>query len=131
MPIEEKRRSSRLHLPIEIEALSGTFRIGTLKNISEEGMFIQSTDPKEVGTRLDLSLVLPGGDKKIRFVAEVAWVNPPLEQIDPSLPSRNKPVTYNPGMGVRILSIPPEDRDLFFQFVKDSIAGTQDRQADS
>jgi len=54
-----------------------------------------------------------------------------LVQIDPSLPSRNKPVTYNPGMGVRILSIPPEDRDLFFQFVKDSIAGTQDRQADS
>jgi hypothetical protein len=94
-------------------------------------MFIQSTDPKEVGTRLDLSLVLPGGDKKIRFVAEVAWVNPPLEQIDPSLPSRNEPVAYNPGMGVRILSIPPEDRDLFFQLVKDSIAGTQDRQADS
>lgn len=129
MAIEEKRKSSRLHLPIEIEALSGTFRIGTLKNISEEGMFIQSTDPKEVGTRLDLSLALPGRENKIRFVGEVAWVRPSLEQTDPSLYSKDMPVTYNPGMGVRILSISPEDRDLLLQFVKGCLAGTEDRDA--
>ncbi len=131
MPIEEKRKSSRLRLPIEIEAISGTFRIGTLKDVSEEGMFIQSTDPKEVGTRLDLSLTLPGDGKKIRFVGEVAWVNPPPEQGEPWSGSPGGPVADNPGMGVRILSISEEDRSLLQRVLQDSALDSPGRQADS
>lgn len=131
MPIEERRKSSRLRLPIEIEALSGTFRIGTLKDISEEGMFIQSTDPKEVGTRLDLSLTLPGDGRKIRFVGEVAWVILPPEQNEPLPHSRPTPVTDNPGMGVRILSISEEDRRILQQLLRDSALDSSAREAHS
>lgn len=131
MPIEEKRRFPRLRLPVEIEAVSGTFRIGTLKDVSEEGMFIQSTDPKEVGTRLDLSLTLPGGGKRIRLVGEVAWVNPPLGQNEPWTESPGAPVTVNPGMGVRILYISEEDRTLLQQVLQDSALDSPALQSDS
>lgn len=131
MPIEEKRKSSRLRLPIEIEALSGTFRIGTLKDISEEGMFIQSTDPKEVGTRLDLSVTLPGDGRRIRFVGEVAWVNLPPEQDEPLPRSQSLPVADNPGMGVRILSISEEDRSLLQRILRDPALYSSTQQAEA
>lgn len=132
MPIEEKRKSPRLRLPVEIEAVSGTFRIGTLKDVSEEGMFIQSTDPKEVGTRLDMSLTLPGDGKKIRLVGEVAWVNPPPEQNEPwPEESPGALVMVNPGMGVRILYISEEDRTLLQKFLQNFALDSLGRQSDS
>ena len=107
---KEKRQTTRLSVPVYIEAFTGLFPLGVLKNVSEEGMFIQSTDPKEVGTRIDLSLKLPDSETKIQVTAEVVWVIYP-----PSFPESGphggggRQVADNPGMGLRILSASAQD----------------------
>jgi hypothetical protein len=122
----EKRQTTRIPVPVYLEAFTESFPVGILKNVSEEGMFIQSTEPKEVGTRMDLSLKLPGSEDKIQLTAEVVWViYPPsfpetAEQIEPG-----KPVTDNPGMGLRILSASAEDLVSLEGFLREpEIAGT-------
>jgi hypothetical protein len=70
MQNQEKRRTGRLALSVAIEAFSGSFPIGMLRNLGPEGMFIQSTEPKEVGTQMDLSLTLPKGHRKILLTGE-------------------------------------------------------------
>lgn len=119
----EKRQTTRIPVPVYIEAFTESFPIGFLKNVSAEGMFIQSTEPKEVGTRMDLSLVLPGSQDKIQLTAEVVWVIYP-----PSYPEMEqdaqpvKPVTDNPGMGLRILSASPKDLVSLEGFLQESEA---------
>jgi hypothetical protein len=122
----EKRQTPRIPVPVYLEAFTETFPVGILKNVSEEGMFIQSTEPKEVGTRMDLSLKLPGSDAKIQLTAEVVWVIYP-----PSFPERGeafqpgKPVTDNPGMGLRILSASARDLVSLEGFLRETeVAGT-------
>ena len=122
----EKRQTTRTPVPVYLEAFTESFPVGILKNVSEEGMFIQSTEPKEVGTRMDLSLKLPGSEAKIQLTAEVVWViYPPSfpetgEQIQPG-----KPVTDNPGMGLRILSASAQDLVSLEGFLREpEIAGT-------
>ena len=122
----EKRQTTRTHVPVYIEASTESFPVGVLKNASSDGMFIQSTEPKEVVTRMDLSLKLPGSEAKIQLTAEVVWViYPPSfpetgEQIQPG-----KPVTDNPGMGLRILSASAQDLVSLEGFLREpEIAGT-------
>ena len=122
----EKRQTTRIPVPVYLEAFTESFPVGILKNVSEEGMFIQSTEPKEVGTRMDLSLKLPGSEVKIELTAEVVWVVYP-----PSFPETGegvqpgKPVTDNPGMGLRILSASAQDLVSLEGFLRESdVAGT-------
>ena len=122
----EKRQTTRIPVPVYLEAFTESFPVGILKNVSEEGMFIQSTEPKEVGTRMDLSLMLPGSDAKIELTAEVVWVIYP-----PSFPETGeefqpgKPVTDNPGMGLRILSASARDLVSLEGFLKEpEVAGS-------
>ena len=123
MPNPEKRKAGRLALSVAIEAFFGSFPIGTLRNLGPQGMFIQSTEPKEVGTKMDLSLTLPQGDRKILLTGEVIWVNyPPSQQDSPSTDAEQH-VADNPGMGIRILAIQPEDRTLLQQLMQDSETG--------
>jgi uncharacterized protein (TIGR02266 family) len=122
MQNQEKRRTGRLALSVAIEAFSGSFPIGVLRNLGPEGMFIQSTEPKEVGTQMDLSLTLPKGHRKILLTGEVTWVNYPPSQQNSSSADAERRIADNPGMGLRILSIKPEDRALLQQLMMDSEA---------
>lgn len=122
----EKRQTTRIPVPVYLEAFTESFPVGILKNVSEEGMFIQSTEPKEVGTRMDLSLVLPGSDAKIELTAEVVWVIYP-----PSFPETGEafqpgqPLTDYPGMGLRILCASARDLVSLEGFLKEpEIAGS-------
>jgi len=126
MEEREKRQTTRIPVPVYLEAFTESFPVGILKNVSEEGMFIQSTEPKEVGTRMDLSLKLPGSEEKIQLTAEVVWVIYP-----PSFPETGemfqpgKPVADNPGMGLRILSASTRDLVSLEGFLREpEIAGT-------
>ena len=124
----EKRQTTRIHVPVYIEAFTESFPVGVLKNVSSDGMFIQSTEPKEVGTRMDLSLRLPGSDDKIQLTAEVVWVVHP-----PSFPETErevepgKPVADNPGMGLRILSASNQDLISLQEFLQDREAAGSNR----
>ena len=123
----EQRQATRIRVPVYLEAFTESFPVGILKNVSAEGMFIQSTEPKEVGTRMELSLKLPGAETKIEMTAEVVWVIYP-----PSYPEMEqdaqpvKPVTDNPGMGLRILSASPKDLVSLEGFLQESEAAGSD-----
>jgi len=122
----EKRQTTRIPVPVYIEAFTESFPVGILKNVSSDGVFIQSTEPKEVGTRMDLSLKLPGSDGKIQLTAEVVWVVHP-----PSFPETDgeiepgKPVADNPGMGLRILAASDQDLVSLQAYLQDrEVAGS-------
>jgi hypothetical protein len=128
MEERENRQSGRLPVPVYIEAFTKSFPVGVLRNISSEGMFIQSTEPKEVGTRMGLSLMLPGTETKIQLTAEVVWVNypPSFSEMEFSV-HPGKPVADNPGMGLRILSVSPRDEALLKGFLEESKVAGSDR----
>jgi hypothetical protein len=126
MEEREKRQTTRFPVPVYIEAFTESFPVGILRNVSPEGMFIQSTEPKAVGTRMDLSLRLPGAETKIQLTAEVVWViyPPSFSETDLNV-QPGKPVADNPGMGLRILSASPQDLVSLEGFVQESeVAGS-------
>jgi hypothetical protein len=124
----EKRQTTRIPVPVYIEAFTESFPVGVLKDVSADGMFIQSTDPKEVGTRMDLSFTLPGSENKIQLTAEVVRVIYP-----PSFPEAGtqiqpgRPVADNPGMGLRILSASDEDLISLEAFLQGQEAAGSDK----
>ncbi|MFO0705308.1 MAG: TIGR02266 family protein [Nitrospira sp.] len=77
------------------------------------GLFIESTTPLPVGTKLAMEFSLP--EKPTEWIPAkgvVAWVCPKADQY-----------TFSPGMGVRFSDIAPEVRDQILALVK-SIDGT-------
>lgn len=118
----EKRQSTRIPVTVYLEASGETYPLGVLKEVSRRGLFIQSTEIKEPGTRLDLSIRLPEGEDSIQLTAEVIWViyPPVLQQGEGTGPAR-KPVTDNPGMGLRVLSASSRDRDLLDRLLVESV----------
>ena len=77
------------------------------------GLFIESTTPLQVGTKLAMEFSLPENPTQwIPAKGVVAWVCPKADQY-----------TFSPGMGVRFSDIAPEVRDQILALVK-SIDGT-------
>jgi type IV pilus assembly protein PilZ len=72
------------------------------------GLFIESTLPLLVGTKLAMEFSLPEQPAEwIRAKGVVAWVCPKADQY-----------TFSPGMGVRFTDIQPEARDRILAIVK-------------
>lgn len=77
------------------------------------GLFIESTTPLPVGTKLAMEFSLPENPTQWSPAkGVVAWVCPKADQY-----------TFSPGMGVRFSDIAPEVRDQILALVK-SIDGT-------
>jgi len=116
---KEKRSSPRLNVPVYIRAFQEEFPLGTLINLSAEGLFVQSTEPKETGTVIELRFQLPDDGAWIHLRAEVVWVNrsPSFPNHEPYVPL-SRPVSDNPGMGLRILSIDPDSSPRLFSFLE-------------
>ncbi len=72
------------------------------------GLFIESTTPLPVGTKLAMEFSLPEQPTEwIQAKGVVAWVCPKADQY-----------TFSPGMGVRFTDIQPEARDRILAVVK-------------
>jgi len=72
------------------------------------GLFIESTMPLPVGTKLAMEFSLPEEPNEwISAKGVVAWVCPKADQY-----------TFSPGMGVRFSDIAPEARDRILAIVK-------------
>jgi len=120
---DEKRVAPRLHVPVFIEAFEETFPLGTLLNVSTQGLFVRSTEPKEVGTLIDIRFQLPPAENWIQLKAQVVWVNrPPSYSADDPSGLVSRPVADNPGMGMSILSIEPGSRTVLETFIQDKKA---------
>jgi hypothetical protein len=120
---EEKRKSIRHRVCVNIDAFPDPIPIGRLTNISSDGLFVQTTNVKEMGTRIDLCFTLPNSSKRIAVTAEVIWVSyPPSFDEGPSFGKPERYVYGTPGMGLRFISISPEDRFRIEGFLKEGTA---------
>ncbi len=86
-----------LRSPLRTEVLVGEARsprfLGYTSNLSEEGAFIQSLNPRPIGTRLEIRVHAPG--ETFSCAAEVVWHR--------RYAGRQAPC---PGMGVRLHDLP-------------------------
>jgi type IV pilus assembly protein PilZ len=83
------------------------FLFAYIDNISEMGIFIRSDDPLPVGTHLVLRFG-PGNLARLELEGEVVWIN--AVHCDGS--------HINPGMGVRFLSLTPDQRETVVDMVR-------------
>jgi uncharacterized protein (TIGR02266 family) len=77
---------------------SARFFTGFARDVSRGGIFIHTYDPPEVGTRLEVTFLVPILDTIIQLPAEVAWVRP----------EDRAPRAELVGFGARFLQVPPE-----------------------
>ena len=96
----EKRYAERLPIRMLVEYESSEdFLIDYTANMSIGGMFIQTSNPLEVGTRFRLRFRLPAREEPVDTVGEVCWVLTPEEA-----------GCMQPGMGVRFEELAKPDR---------------------
>lgn len=93
----EKRLSLRvpIQLKVDVESPNNHYLFEYSSNLSQSGIFIQTTEPVKPGTLLHLQFSLPD-DHRIRTRGEVIWVNEEDEE---------------PGMGVKFLGLMKKDKD--------------------
>lgn len=117
----DRRSSPRLEVLWSVDCeTEDTFLYAAITNISEMGIFVQTTEPLAVGTALTLRFAPahapiatgnPGGAPQAPpepFVLEgtVQWVN------------RARPTTPNPGMGIRFERLTLDDRERIVESIR-------------
>ncbi|MFC1828811.1 TIGR02266 family protein [Thermodesulfobacteriota bacterium] len=104
----EKAAESKLHrkeprVP-KVLSLSFKSRAGLINAFSEDmsasGLFIKTTKPLPKGERFLLKLQLPDHSEPIEIESEVSW----------SRTETDDPAQRSPGMGIKFVTIRPEDR---------------------
>ena len=101
----DKRRSLRIpiQLKVDVESPNEHYLFESSSNLSQNGIFIQTDQPLEPGSKVIIQFSLPGGDR-IRTRGEVIWVN---EGDDDEA-----------GMGVKFIGLSEEDRDKILAAIK-------------
>ena len=105
----EKRNFQRVPLRVlQVRAESRkAFFFGYALNLSQGGLFIQTTNPKEPGTRVRLQIPLQRDLPPIECGAEVVWVQ--------SFSSRSR---NPPGMGLRFTELDEKSSARIEAFLK-------------
>lgn len=104
-----RRTSERLGVTWVVDCeTEDTFLYASIRNISEMGIFVQTTKPLTVGTRLKLRFSPSGVPASYVLEGTVQWVNVahPLRE------------TLNPGMGIRFVDLTPEDRERIVETIR-------------
>jgi uncharacterized protein (TIGR02266 family) len=101
-----RRTAARASVTLGVDYISAD-RTGTGKtlDLSQDGMFIVTPQPPEVGTHLILHFALPDSEP-LEATAQVVWVRTPGEEHP-----------YPTGMAVQFLKLPPEARPAIAAFV--------------
>ena len=73
MPTDSDRRIAQRFDKVFSIYISGAWgtAFGIARNISEGGMFIETPDPYPLGSRMQVTFSLPGGDAEMTALAEV------------------------------------------------------------
>ncbi|NUP04999.1 MAG: hypothetical protein HOW73_02945 [Polyangiaceae bacterium] len=104
----DRRSSERFGVVWSVDcATEDTFLYAKITNISEMGIFVYTTEPLPIGTRMDLRFS-PQGYAPGEFALEglVQWINPA------------RPGCPNPGMGVRFVQLTLEDRERLVDVIR-------------
>jgi type IV pilus assembly protein PilZ len=109
VPSRDERRSyDRFDVEWSVDCVAeDTFLYASITNISAMGIFVKTTDPLAIGTRLVLSFAPPGYEP-FKLEGEVAWINP-------LRPNGDNP---NPGIGVRFVNLLPDDRERLVEVIR-------------
>lgn len=123
---ENRRQHQRIDTVLSVDYASGdTFLFSYITNISVMGIFIQTLEPFTPGTRLRLRFTPPAeaatDDGTIELEGEVVWINP-------FRPGGDNP---NPGMGVRFLSLSPDQRERLVELVRTIAYLREDKNPDA
>ncbi len=108
----EKRENERHPLRTRMDYRDeggGNFLFEYTTNISKGGIFIETTEPLPVGTKVEMRFQPPGTAEVIEVVGKVVWVNPYRPDSDDN---------PNPGMGIQFSGLDPRNKDLLTQVVK-------------
>ena len=98
MLTNERRMNKRIDTKFEISYVhKNDYLISFTKNISAEGMFVETENPPEVGSTIKLIFSI-GNLKKMEINAEVIWVN-------------KGPLSKDHGMGLKFLNMPASDKE--------------------
>ncbi|MBI5529835.1 MAG: TIGR02266 family protein [Deltaproteobacteria bacterium] len=82
-------------------------------NMSMGGMFIRTTDPREIGTLVYFQFTLKDGSKLIEGLGRVTWVS----RYDPE----DKSGQNFPGMGLEFVNIDEDSTSLIEQIVTQNL----------
>jgi type IV pilus assembly protein PilZ len=107
-PNAERRTHDRFEVEWSVDCVAkDTFLYASIANISEMGIFVKTTDPLVVGTRLTLAFEPPGAEP-FRLAGRVAWINRMRDDGD----------NPNPGMGVRFVNLKPDERERLVEVIR-------------
>lgn len=105
---DDRRTHDRFDVEWSVDCVADdTFLYASITNISAMGIFVKTTDPLAVGTKLLLTFE-PPGHEAFKLQAEVAWINPVRANGD----------NPNPGMGVRFIDLHPDDRERLVEIIR-------------
>jgi type IV pilus assembly protein PilZ len=103
----ERRSADRIDVSWSVDCVTEeTFLYAAISNISEVGIFVRTTDPLPVGTRMLLHFS-PPGMRTFSLAGQVQWINP-VRALGENL---------NPGMGIRFLELTPDDREQIVEAI--------------
>jgi type IV pilus assembly protein PilZ len=106
----DRRQWERVLVDLEVDyRAEDTFLFAYITDISLMGIFVQTREPEQPGTRLNLRFVTPGTREPFELEGEVIWINPYRPGDRENL---------NPGMGIRFVDLRPADRERLTELVK-------------
>ncbi|MGK3986641.1 TIGR02266 family protein [Sorangium sp. So ce136] len=104
-----RRSSERLDVTWLVDCeTDDTFLYASITNISEMGIFVRTTQPLSIGTRLTLRFAPPGTGGSYVLEGTVQWINEVR-------PLHDNP---NPGMGIRFVDLTPDDRERIVDTIR-------------
>jgi type IV pilus assembly protein PilZ len=104
----DRRNSTRYEVSWSVDCVGDqTFLFASMANISEMGIFVLTTEPLAIGTRLMLSFA-PPGHEPFKLAGQVTWINKVRANGD----------NPNPGMGVRFINLTPADRERIVEVIR-------------
>jgi type IV pilus assembly protein PilZ len=104
----DRRNADRYPVMWSVDCVADdTFLYASIANISAMGIFVRTTEPLPVGTRLVLSFA-PPGHEPFKLDGMVAWINALRANGD----------NPNPGMGIRFVNLSPDDRERLVEVIR-------------
>jgi type IV pilus assembly protein PilZ len=105
---DDRRSHDRFDVEWAVDCVADdTFLYASITNISAMGIFVKTTDPLALGTRL-LMVFEPPGCESFKLEGEVAWINPVRANGD----------NPNPGMGLRFINLHADDRERLVEVIR-------------
>ena len=105
---DDRRNFDRYEVEWAVDCVaSDTFLFASITNISEMGIFVRTTYPLRIGTKLRLAFAPPGAEA-FKLEGAVAWINPLRDDGD----------NPNPGMGIRFVNLQPEERERLVDVIR-------------